>query len=411
MDWLNLYFAKAMPADPHYGGYLSGITWSATERVELETQNALTTTKNRSIFKPGCSQDRSIPIFQPARYAKMSRFDLEVAKGLQLVRSFQGRRALILGDLMLDRYWWGRVERISPEAPVPVVRKQRSTIAPGGAANVAANIAALGGEPLLLGLVGADAAGQEFRTALLERGLSVDHLIVDGERATTVKTRIIAHNQHVVRVDEEDTQPVVSSLLHQLVSRVQILLPSCDVVVLSDYAKGLLIPELLQEVIRSASRSDRRTVVDPKGGDYSRYDGAYVLTPNRMEALLAAGFPPTHKDSSVAATRLLDNLRVEAILVTEGDEGMTLYDRSASPRHVPALARTVYDVTGAGDTVVATLSLAVAAGASLWTAAQLANIAAGLAVEQIGTTAVTSRSLCQALEDGRHLPQTDTPLD
>ncbi len=341
----------------------------------------------------------------------MSRFDLEVAKGLQLVRSFQGRRALILGDLMLDRYWWGRVERISPEAPVPVVRKQRSTIAPGGAANVAANIAALGGEPLLLGLVGADAAGQEFRTALLERGLSVDHLIVDGERATTVKTRIIAHNQHVVRVDEEDTQPVVSSLLHQLVSRVQILLPSCDVVVLSDYAKGLLIPELLQEVIRSASRSDRRTVVDPKGGDYSRYDGAYVLTPNRMEALLAAGFPPTHKDSSVAATRLLDNLRVEAILVTEGDEGMTLYDRSASPRHVPALARTVYDVTGAGDTVVATLSLAVAAGASLWTAAQLANIAAGLAVEQIGTTAVTSRSLCQALEDGRHLPQTDTPLD
>jgi rfaE bifunctional protein kinase chain/domain len=337
----------------------------------------------------------------------MSRFNLEVAEGLQLVQSFQGRRVVILGDLMLDRYWWGRVDRISPEAPVPVVRKQRSTIAPGGAANVACNIAALSGEPLLLGLVGADLAGQEFRTALLERGLNVDNVITDGERATTVKTRILAHNQHVVRLDEENTQPVASSLQQQVVSRVHALLPSCDVVILSDYAKGFLVPELLQEVTRSATRKGRRTVVDPKGSDYSRYDGAFVLTPNRMEALIAAGFPPTHKDSSAAASRLLDNLEVEAILVTEGDEGMTLFDRSPSPRHVPALARTVYDVTGAGDTVVATLSLALAAGASLWTAAQLANIAAGLAVEQIGTTAVTNLSLSQALKEGRHLPPTE----
>lgn len=336
----------------------------------------------------------------------MSHFDLEVDNGLQLVHSFQGRRVLILGDLMLDRYWWGRVDRISPEAPVPVVRKQRSTIAPGGAANVACNIAALGGEPLLLGLVGADAAGQEFRTALLERGLSVDHLMAEKDRATTVKTRIIAHNQHVVRVDEESTQPVGASLQQQMISRINSLLPSCDVVILSDYAKGFLIPELLKEVIQSASRKGRRTIVDPKGGDYSRYDGAHVLTPNRMEAQIAAGFPPTQKDSSAAAARLLDALRVEAVLVTEGDEGMTLYDRSRNPRHVPALARTVYDVTGAGDTVIATLSLGLAAGASLWTAAQLANVAAGLAVEQIGTTAVTSHSLRQAFEDGRHLPPT-----
>jgi D-beta-D-heptose 7-phosphate kinase/D-beta-D-heptose 1-phosphate adenosyltransferase len=338
----------------------------------------------------------------------MSRFDLDVANGLQVIHSFQGRRVLILGDLMLDRYWWGRVDRISPEAPVPVVRKQRSTIAPGGAANVACNIAALGGEPLLLGLVGADLAGQEFRTALRERGLNVEHLVVDSERATTVKTRIIAHSQHVVRVDEESTQPVAASLLQQLVSRVNALLPTCDVVVLSDYAKGLLVPELLRDVIHSASRRNRRTVIDPKGGDYSRYDGAYVLTPNRMEAQIAAGFPPTHKDSGAAASLLLENLEIEAVLVTEGDEGMTLYDRSQEPRHVPALARTVYDVTGAGDTVVATLSLAVAAGGSLWTAAQLANVAAGLAVEQIGTTAVTSQALGQALKDGRHLP-TDQP--
>jgi rfaE bifunctional protein kinase chain/domain len=334
----------------------------------------------------------------------MSHFDLEVENGLQLVHSFQGRRVLILGDLMLDRYWWGRVDRISPEAPVPVVHKQRSTIAPGGAANVACNIAALGGEPLLLGLLGGDSAGQEFRIALLERGLSVDHLIVDSDRATTVKTRIVAHNQHVVRVDEENTHPIASSLLQQAIRRVDPLLSSCDVVILSDYAKGFLVPDLLQKVIHSASRKERRTVIDPKGGDYARYDGAYVLTPNRMEALIAAGFPPTHKDSSAAAARLLDALQVEAVLVTEGGEGMTLYGRSRNPQHVPALARTVYDVTGAGDTVIATLGLALAAGASLWTAAQLANVAAGLAVEQVGTTAVTSRALCQALKDGRHLP-------
>jgi len=334
----------------------------------------------------------------------MSHFDLEVENGLHLVHSFQGRRVLILGDLMLDRYWWGRVDRISPEAPVPVVRKQRSTMAPGGAANVACNIAALGGEPLLLGLLGADSAGQEFRTALLERGLSVEYLLVDSDRATTVKTRIVAHNQHVVRVDEESIHPIVSSLLQQVIGRVDSLLPSCDVVILSDYAKGFLVPDLLQKVIHSASRKERRTVIDPKGGDYSRYNGAYVLTPNRMEALTAAGFPPTYKDSSAAAARLLDTLRVEAVLVTEGDEGMTLYGRARNPQHVPALARTVYDVTGAGDTVIATLSLALAAGASLWTAAQLANVSAGLAVEQVGTTAVTSLALRQALKDGRHLP-------
>ncbi len=332
----------------------------------------------------------------------MSQFILEAANGFQLVHSFQGRRVLILGDLMLDRYWWGRVDRISPEAPVPVIHKQRSTLAPGGAANTACNIAALGGEPLLLGLLGADLAGQEFRTALLDRRLGVDHLLIDKDRATTVKTRIIAHNQHVVRVDEENTQPLAPSLVRQVMDRVHTLLPSCDVVILSDYAKGFLVPELLQEVMRSAHRSGRRVIVDPKGSDYSRYNGAYAITPNRSEALIAAGFLPTHMDRAAsAAARLLDTLRVEAIVLTEGDQGMTLFDRSANPRHVPALARTVYDVTGAGDTVIATLSLAVAAGANLWMAVQLANVAAGLAVEQIGTTAVSSASLCQALKELR----------
>jgi rfaE bifunctional protein kinase chain/domain len=337
-------------------------------------------------------------------------FDLDLAHAIQLVHSFNGRKVLILGDLMLDRYWWGRVDRISPEAPVPVVRKERSTITPGGAANVACNIASLGGEPLLLGLLGADSAGEAFRTALQERGICVDHLMIDPDRSTTVKTRIIAHSQHVVRVDEEDTKPLVADLLRQVVSRVQELLCSCDIVIISDYAKGLLDPELLQEVIGSASRRGLRVIIDPKGGDYSRYDGAFLLTPNRTEALIAAGFLPTQRDcTAAAATSLLDTLRVQSVLVTEGGEGMTLYERSQNPRHVPAVARTVYDVTGAGDTVIATLSLALGARASLWTAAQLANVAAGLAVEQIGTTAVTSASLCHALKEDHYLLRTDDP--
>jgi D-beta-D-heptose 7-phosphate kinase/D-beta-D-heptose 1-phosphate adenosyltransferase len=188
-------------------------------------------------------------------------------------------------------------------------------------------------------------------------------------------------------------------------------MPSCDIVILSDYAKGLLVPELLQEAIQRAAQSGCRVVIDPKGSDYRRYHGASLITPNRTEALIAAGYLPTDTGRTAeAAGRLLDTLRVEAILVTEGEAGMTLYERSQAPRHAPALAREVFDVTGAGDTVVATIGLSLAAGADLWVAAQLANVAAGVAVGQIGTTAVTSSELCQALKQGHPAPHISTKL-
>lgn len=333
----------------------------------------------------------------------MTEANLDLTTALQIVDAFRGRRILVLGDVMLDRFWWGTVSRISPEAPVPVVRRLRSTLAPGGAANVATNIASLGGIPVLIGVIGPDEAGRELSVALGERGISSEHLLVDPSRPTTVKTRIIAHSQHVVRVDEEDTSPISPSLAAEVADCVGSLLSSTDLMVISDYAKGLLTPELIRQVIRHACERGCRVIVDPKGVDYSRYNGAYLISPNRMEALTAAGLTPDHADSVVrAGGHLLETLAVEAVLITQGKEGMTLFERGREPMHISAVARMVFDVTGAGDTVVAAMSLTLAAGASLPVAAQLANLAAGLAVEQVGTTAVTADQLRQALNDGRH---------
>ncbi len=328
--------------------------------------------------------------------------ELDQINGLKLIAKIRNRRVLVLGDLMLDRYWWGTVHRISPEAPVPVVLKQRSTTALGGAANVARNIRSLGGEAWLIGTIGADSAGTEFKTALTEAGLPSEHLVVDANRATTVKTRIVAHNQHVVRVDEESTSPLSSVLGDQIVEQVKVLLPLADCMVISDYAKGLLVPGILKQVIGAAAALRKPVLIDPKGLDYTRYEGATVLSPNRFEVLTAAGFHATQVDSVLAAVaRLFETVRVESILVTEGEAGMTLFERAGTARHTPTRARVVYDVTGAGDTVVAALGLALAAGAGLWQAAQLANLAAGLAVEQLGTAAVKAEQLAEALQAGR----------
>jgi rfaE bifunctional protein kinase chain/domain len=184
----------------------------------------------------------------------MNRAELELARALELMELLRSRRVLVVGDLMLDRYWWGTVHRVSPEAPVPVVHKQRSTVSVGGAANVACNIASLGGEPLLLGVIGKDAAGAEFTAALAGRGLSVEHVAAEGGRSTTVRTRIVAHNQHIVRVDEEDVGPVSVALTGRVAEHAADLLPSCEIVVISDYAKGLLVSEVLGRVIRDAVR-------------------------------------------------------------------------------------------------------------------------------------------------------------
>jgi rfaE bifunctional protein kinase chain/domain len=317
---------------------------------------------------------------------------------LLLAERFQMKKILVLGDIMLDQYWWGTVSRISPEAPVPVVHKQKSTIVPGGAANVAANVASLGGVPLLVGLVGNDIAARNLCAALANLGVSSEYLVSDDTRPTTVKTRVVAHGQHVVRVDDEDARPITPALADHVVSHVLAILPTVDLLIVSDYAKGLLTKELLDHVIVAARARGRRVVVDPKGGNYARYNGATLVCPNRLEALEASGLDPT-TDMRLVGQHLLSQLAIAAVLITLGESGMLLLEPHDPAVHISAVARTVYDVTGAGDTVMASMGLALAAGAELRAAAWLANIAAGLAVEQIGTTAVTYTQLIQTLQD------------
>ena len=321
--------------------------------------------------------------------------------GPEILESFRRRRVLVLGDIMLDRYWIGTTDRISPEAPVPVINRNGITIAPGGAGNVAANIASLGGDPILVGAVGDDEAGRELLAALQKLGIGPEHVAIDRDHPTTVKTRIIAQNQHILRLDEEEIRPIGPALLAQLLDSVRSLLPEVDLMLISDYAKGLILPSLLEKVIPLAEALRRRTIVDSKASDYSSFKGVYLLTPNRREAARAAQIPDDHPDGVVTAgTRLLETLAVKAVLITQSEAGMTLFERGRDPIHFPTLARKVYDVTGAGDTVVATISLALAGGASLPVTAVLANLAAGLVVEQVGTATITREQLRCALLDG-----------
>ena len=319
----------------------------------------------------------------------------------RIVQSFHGRPVLIVGDVMLDRYLWGQVTRVSPEAPVPIVAKQRMSSSPGGAGNVAATVAGLGGRPLLVGLAGNSADGLELHAALAACGVDPRDVILSADRRTTVKTRIIAHNQQLLRIDEEDSAPAGERAAEELLNHIDARLPAAASVILSDYAKGLLTPPLLGEIISRARRSGVPVLVDPKGSDFTRYHGASLLTPNRAEAFHSAGLRAEQGATvAEAGARLLERLAVDSLLITEGEAGMTLFERSGSTVHWSASARVVFDVTGAGDAVIATLGLALGAGGTLRGATYLANLAGGLAVEQVGTATLTAAALREALNHG-----------
>jgi D-beta-D-heptose 7-phosphate kinase/D-beta-D-heptose 1-phosphate adenosyltransferase len=320
---------------------------------------------------------------------------------MTLLMALPGRRVLIVGDLMLDEYIWGDVRRISPEAPVPVVHRRGQTYRPGGAGNVAANVAALGGVPVLVGIVGQDIMAETLRTALADVGVNgAEDLIAVADRPTTVKSRIMGHHQQMLRLDTEVTEPVSPAVAGQVLARCRHHIAEADVCLLSDYAKGLLTPALCQELIGLAQRRGIPVVVDPKGRDYRKYAGATVITPNTAEALLAAGL---HLEDGFELADVVQVLRLQIgpshLLITRGAEGMTLYPaEEADGIHIPAAARAVYDVTGAGDTVAATVALALAAGASLPAAARLAATAAGIVVGKLGTATVSWQELWEQLQ-------------
>lgn len=310
--------------------------------------------------------------------------------------SFRGVKVLIVGDVMLDKYLWGDVNRISPEAPVPVVRLKNTSYIAGGAANVAANVAGLGANPYLVGVFGDDYEGTLFPEILAESSIPSDFLIKIQNRQTTIKTRIIAHNQQIVRVDQETTAPLSPEQEDLIWKQIEKLLVEIKVIVISDYNKGLLSKNLVARLIMQGKSMGKIILVDPKGRNYSKYTGATMITPNKFEVAELCSLNSTEKSVlEEAGYKLLTNLKLDALLITRGEEGMSLFEKGKPPVHLAALARHVYDVTGAGDTVIAALAVSLGVGESFSEAAEIANTAAGMVVSEVGTTSVKLEELVE----------------
>jgi len=298
----------------------------------------------------------------------------------------------VVGDLILDRYIWGKVSRISPEAPVPVVDVVNDSFLLGGSANVANNIVSLGGSATLLGLVGKDPGGQVMKKLLEEN--SIDSALIEDARPTSVKTRVVAHGQQVVRFDQENREYISGRALRNMMEELARLIPSHDAVIVSDYKKGIVTREVMKALLKfRVGRNKKFIALDPKVGHFGLYRGVSLVTPNIREASEGSGIEIKDEKSLLKAGRtLLKMLDSDAVLITRGEEGMTLFTKK-DLKHIPTVAKKVFDVTGAGDTVIAAFTLAYASGASMEEAAVLANHAAGIVVAEVGTATATSDKL------------------
>ncbi len=319
-----------------------------------------------------------------------------------LVARLHDRRIVVYGDVMLDEFVWGDVTRISPEAPVPIVEVKRESVRLGGAANVLANLVALGARAHLVGVVGRDRAAELFHAQLREVGAGghgTGTLITDEARPTTLKTRIIAHNQPVVRADRELRTPVAAQIEDQLIAALKAALNGAAALIVSDYDKGGVTPRVLEEILPRALAAGLPVLVDPKIRNFAAYRPATLVTPNHHEALrLTNSEDDTDAGMAQAATLLRARVGCQAVLITRGERGMTLLEGDGPPVYVATVAREVYDVTGAGDTVIATLAAALAAGATLTEAAMLANHAAGVVVGKLGTATASAAELISSFQ-------------
>jgi D-beta-D-heptose 7-phosphate kinase/D-beta-D-heptose 1-phosphate adenosyltransferase len=322
---------------------------------------------------------------------------------VQYCKRFSNVRLMVVGDVMLDHYIWGGVERISPEAPVPVVAVSNESIHLGGAANVAHNVVSLGGKVDLCGVIGRDDFGGRILRELKRLRIGTEGLRVDPDRPTTKKTRVIAHHQQVVRFDREQRQAVSEKIRRSLLEFIGRRIRRVDGLVVSDYSKGVITGELMKDMIGLAHHYDVPIIVDPKVGHLSFYKGVQVITPNTVEAFGAAGLENRSEDDLMRAGQiLLERLGCRAVLITRGEHGMSLFENNGKVTHIPTVAREVYDVTGAGDTVIATLALGLCAGAAMQDAALLANYAAGIVVGIVGTATVLQAQLTQVLRGRIH---------
>ena len=319
---------------------------------------------------------------------------LNKTRAAELLQTFRERKVLVLGDVMLDEFVWGDVTRISPEGPVPVVDVRRESIHLGGAANVLANLIALGTHGWVVGVVGNDSAGERLRDQLRQLNSTGDGgVIVDETRCSTIKTRIVAHSQLVVRADRESRAPVNSEVEQQIVARLKEKVAEAHAFVVSDYDKGVVTPAILREILPFAYERVP-VLIDPKLRNFNSYRPATLITPNHHEALRMSDTEDHSDDGSHDAARIIQQkLGCDAVLITRGDRGMMLLEAGGQPVFVETAAREVYDVTGAGDTVIATLAAALASGATMLEAAALANHAAGVVVGKVGTATTTGTEL------------------
>jgi rfaE bifunctional protein kinase chain/domain len=311
-----------------------------------------------------------------------------------LKKNFDGKRIAVVGDMMLDGYFWGDVKRISPEAPVPVLEVEDEFFRFGGAANVALNIFTLGGIPIPVGVIGKDNYGSIFSSLLNERKINSEGIIIDEERPTTTKTRVIANSQHVVRIDKESKAYINEKIEQKLLSYIQNEIAGLDGIILQDYNKGILTPSLISKIIALAKSKNILITVDPKFDNFFEYKNVTVFKPNRKETETVLGIRiKDDKDISSAGRNLLQKLNSEYVLLTLGEGGIAVFEKGDKERRMPTKARKVADVSGAGDTVIATLTIGLAAGANIYEACFLANYAAGVVCGEVGIVPIEKELL------------------
>ncbi len=321
---------------------------------------------------------------------------LSAKRARAIIEKFGRARVLVVGDLIMDHFIWGRVKRISPEAPVPVVEVASESIMLGGAANVVNNIHSLGGRSLVTGVVGNDLDGRKLVASLKEKGIPAEGIITDRKRPTTIKTRIIAHHQQVVRFDREMREKIDTEVTDKVLRYIKRAARAADIVVISDYAKGLITERLMEETNSLCLDMGRPVAVDPKVEHFGFYRRSTIVTPNNLEASQASGIDIDDDEAlHRAGEALFGRLGCQALLITRGENGMSLFE-PGSETHIPTVAQEVFDVSGAGDTVIGTLALALAAGAGYREAAVLANFAAGVVVGKVGTATLAPEELLKA---------------
>jgi D-glycero-beta-D-manno-heptose-7-phosphate kinase len=318
----------------------------------------------------------------------------------KLKNSFRGKRIAIVGDMMLDYYFWGKINRISPEAPVPVVEIDNEFARFGGAMNVAYNIKTLGGASFPIGIIGQDLQGNDLRRLMKESQIASNGIFIDKKRPTTSKSRVIANNQHVVRIDKEKTISLPKQIENKILAFIQKEIKLLNAIILQDYNKGVLTKILIEKIIEIANANNKIVTVDPKFNNFFSYQNVTVFKPNRKETEDALGMKiRSAEDVSIAGNKLLEKLNCKYALLTLGEEGIALFEKGKPERRVPTKARKVSDVSGAGDTVISTLTMALTSGADIYDAAYLANYAGGLVCEDVGIVPIELNRLFDAVKE------------